>query len=68
MQLFRGQFLKYLEQMGGKDISEVQLSDVSLFIPFISKQYQPTSMRTVLSALRSFLGFVESKNLTAFCL
>lgn len=62
------QFLKYLEQMGGKDISEVQLSDVSLFIPFISKQYQPTSMRTVLSALRSFLRFVENKNLTAFYL
>ncbi len=62
------QFLKYLEQMGGKDISEVQLTDVSLFIPFISKQYQPTSMRTVLSALRSFLRFVETKNLTVFCL
>jgi integrase len=60
--------LEYLEQKGGKDISEVQLADVSLFIPFISKQYQPTSMRTVLSALRSFLRFVETNNLTAFCL
>jgi site-specific recombinase XerD len=62
------QFLKYLEQKKFKDISEVQLTDVSLFIPFISKQYQPTSMRTVLSALRSFLRFVETKNLTAFYL
>jgi integrase len=62
------QFLKYLEQRKLKDISEVQLTDVSLFIPFISKQYQPTSMRTVLSALRSFLRFVESKNLTVFYL
>ena len=62
------QFLEYLEQRGVKDISEVQLKDVSLFIPFISKQYQPTSMRTVLSALRCFLRFVETKNLTAFCL
>ena len=62
------QFLEYLEQKKVKDISEVQLTDVSLFIPFISKQYQPTSMRTVLSSLRSFLRFVEKKNLTAFCL
>jgi site-specific recombinase XerD len=62
------QFLEYLEQRKVKDVSEVQLTDVSLFIPFISKQYQPTSMRTVLSALRSFIRFVETKNLTAFCL
>jgi site-specific recombinase XerD len=62
------QLLKYLEQRTGKNISEVRLTDVSLFIPFISKQYQSTSMRTVLSALRSFLGYVETKNLTAFCL
>lgn len=62
------QFLKFLEQKKFKGISEVQLNDISLFIPFISKQYQPTSMRTVLSALRSFLRFVETKNLTAFCL
>ncbi len=61
-------FLEYLEQRKVKDISEVQLNDVSLFIPFISKHYQPTSMRTVLSALRSFLRFVETKNLTAICL
>ncbi len=62
------QFLEYLEQKKVDDISEVRLTDVSLFTPFISKQYQPTSMRTVLSALRSFLRFVESKHLTQFCL
>ena len=62
------QFLEYLEQKKIKDILEIRLNDVSLFIPFISKRYQPTSMRTVLSALRSFLRFVESKNLTAYCL
>jgi integrase len=62
------QFLEHLEQRGVKDISEVQLADVNLFIPLISKRYQPTSMGTVLSALRSFLRFVETKNLTAFCL
>ncbi len=60
------QFLEYLEQRKVKDITEVQLNEISSFIPFISKQYQPTSMRTVLSALRSFLRFVESKNLTEF--
>lgn len=62
------QFLEYLEQRKIKDISEVTLTGVSLFIPFVSKQYQPSSMRTVLSALRSFLRFVESKNLTVLCL
>jgi site-specific recombinase XerD len=62
------QFLEYLEQEKVKDISEARLEDVSLFIPFIGKRYQPTSMRTVLSALRSFLRFIESKNLTKFCL
>lgn len=62
------QFLEYLEQKNIPEITEVQLKDVNLFLPFISKQYQPTSMRTVLSALRSFLRFVESKHLTKLCL
>jgi len=62
------QFLEYLEQKNIPEINQVQLKDVSLFLPFISKQYQPTSMRTVLSALRSFLRFVESKHLTELCL
>ncbi|MBA4374964.1 MAG: hypothetical protein C0401_02175 [Anaerolinea sp.] len=57
------QFLEYLELKNIKDIADVQLITVSLFIPSISKQYQPTSMRTVLSALRSFLRFAKKKNL-----
>lgn len=57
------QFLEYLELKNIKDIADVQLVTVSLFIPSISKQYQSTSMRTVLSALRSFLRFVKKKNL-----
>jgi len=57
------QFLEYLELKNIKDMADVQLITVSLFIPSISKQYQPTSMRTVLSALRSFLRFAEKKNL-----
>jgi site-specific recombinase XerD len=62
------QFLEYLEQKNIPQITQVQLKDVNLFLPFISKQYQPTCMRTVLSALRSFLRFVESKHLTKLCL
>lgn len=57
------QFLEYLDSKKIKNISEVQLIDVSLFIPYISKHYQPTSMRTVLSALKSFLKYVEKRNL-----
>jgi integrase len=53
-----------MEQMGIRDITEVRVNEASSFIPYISRQYQPTSMRTVLSALRSFLQFVESRNLT----
>lgn len=59
------QFLEYLEHKKVADISEVRLTNVSRFIPLISSQYQPTSMRTVLSALRSLLRFVESKHLSA---
>jgi integrase len=58
------QFLEYLELKKIKNISAVQLNDVSLFVPHISKQYQPTSMRTVLTALRSLLRFVEKRKLT----
>jgi site-specific recombinase XerD len=62
------QFLNYLEQRNIQAITEIQLDDIRLFIPFISKQYHPTSMRTVLTVLRSFLGFVESKELTSISL
>ncbi len=60
------QFLEYLEQRKVTDITEVQGNEISSFIPVISKQHQPTGMGTVLSSLRSFLRFVESKNLTQF--
>ena len=62
------QFLEYLERKGITEMSAVQLQDVSLFFPLLAPQYQPTSMRTVLSALRSFLRFVEEQKLTPFCL
>jgi integrase len=62
------QFLEYLEKEKIWDIAEARLNITSLFAPYISKQYQPTSMKTVLSALRSFLRFVEKKNLNISCL
>jgi integrase len=62
------QFLEYLEHKELGNICEIRLSDVSLFIPYISKQYQPTSMRTVLSALRSFLRYIESEHLSELSL
>ena len=51
------QFLAFLEQQ--------KTNDIYLFILSISKRYQPTSMRTAFSALRSFCRFVESQKLTA---
>jgi len=62
------QFLEYLEEIKVDELTEVRGNDVSAFIPFIAQRYQPESMRTVLSALRSFIGFVESRNLIEFYL
>jgi integrase len=59
------QFLRCLEQAGFHDCSRLTLQDVSDFIPDIAKQYQVTSMRTVLSALRSFLAFATAAKLTS---
>ncbi|NQV15483.1 tyrosine-type recombinase/integrase [bacterium] len=56
------QFLEYLEEKNLDELTEVRGNDVSAFIPFIAQRYQPESMRTVLSALRSFIGFVEHRN------
>lgn len=62
------QLLAFLEQKGTNGIAEARINDVHLFILFISKRYQPSSMRTVFSALRSFFRFVESQELTTTCL
>jgi integrase len=63
------QLLEFLEQQKFKDISEVRPQDINLFLPVISKRYQTTnSMADVLTALRSFLRFVELKKRTTFCL
>ena len=58
-------FLGYLEQKGFYDLSELQLETVSRFVPYASKYYQSTSMGTVFSALRSFLAFAASEQLTS---
>jgi hypothetical protein len=52
------QFLKYLQEELHIGTEELQLSDISGFIPYLAKLYQMTSMRTALSALRSFLTFL----------
>lgn len=67
-ELVSRQFLEYLEQRRIKDITEVGVNEISSFVLIISKKYQPTSMGSILSALRSFLRFIESRDLTAFCL
>lgn len=58
------QILKYVEFDQHKSIAELQLQDVSQFIPYISKCYQTTSMRSLLSALRCFLRYLEEKGFT----
>ena len=60
------QFLEYMEQGQVKDITDVKANDVGAFISHIAKQYQPTTMRLELTALRCFLRYVESRNLTEF--
>lgn len=58
------QFLKYVQTELNKNISDLQLDDVRNFVPYIAKSYQSTSMRTVLSALRSFLKFLYKDGVT----
>jgi site-specific recombinase XerD len=62
------QFLAFLELQKINDISEARVNDIHIFILSIAKRYQPTSMRTAFSALRSFCQFVESQKRTATCL
>jgi integrase len=57
------QFLEYLEQKGIQELAQVGRNEINAFLPFISKQYQPASMGTVLTALRSFLRYLEAEEL-----
>jgi len=58
------QFLKYVHLELNKNVSDLQLGDVRSFIPYIARSYQSTSMRTVLSALRSFLKYLYKESVT----
>lgn len=57
------QFLKYVQLELNKIISDLRLDDVRNFIPYIARSYQSTSMRTVLSALRSFLNYLYKESM-----
>ena len=58
-------FLIYLEQEGFCNLMELKLINISRFVLYASNSYQPTSMGTFLSALRSFLAFAASVQLTS---
>lgn len=58
------QFLQYLEQAGSPRLDAITLLEVSRFIPYGGTSYQPTSLRTVLSALRHFLRFTGDAGFT----
>jgi len=57
------QFLIYLQSENVKALPALGLSGVANFIPYISEQYQATSMRAVLNALRFFLKFLHYSKL-----
>ena len=59
------EFLKYLEDGNVENLDQLTAKDVGSFIAVISESYQPTSMRTVLSGLRSFTRFAVQKGLTS---
>ena len=58
------QFLIYLQSENVKELYSLCLSGVANFIPYISEQYQATSMRAVLNALRFFLKFLHHSKLS----
>lgn len=60
------QFLEYLEERKVEDLAQIRGNEINAFLPFIAKHYQPGSMRTVLSALRGFIRFVDDQKLTEF--
>ncbi len=59
------QFLQYLEQAGILTGQAIDRKHISQFIPHAATTYQPTSMRTMLSAIRHFLRFMADTGMTA---
>jgi site-specific recombinase XerD len=62
------QFLKYLELKQVMDITKIGVKEVSSFIPVFSKPYSSNTLRTQLTALRSFLRYLEDSHLIRWCL
>ena len=59
------EFLKYLEDGHVENLDQLTPKDIGLFVGFISRSYQPTSMSTILSGLRSFTRFAAQTGLTS---
>ena len=62
------QLLDYFVRENLLDPKDWAPQDISRFILYASTLYQPTSMRTVLSALRSILKFAAERGLTSSAL
>jgi len=58
-------FLTFIQQSGLKKISEIHQDNITKFIPYVSQSYQASSMGTVFSSMRSFLGFLYEEKLIA---
>ena len=58
-------FLEYVEDRNVKNLDQLTPKDIVLFISAISGSYQPTSMSTILSGLRSFTRFAAQTGLTS---
>ncbi len=59
------EFLQYLDRVRVAGLAVATLEDVSRFVPAVAQAYQPTSMRTVLSALRHFLAWAAETRTAA---
>ena len=56
-------FLGFIQQSGLKKFNEIHRGTITKFIPYVSQSYQASSMGTVFSSMRSFLGFLYEKKL-----
>ena len=52
------QFLVFIEAKGHRSVAEIEPIDVSQFFPQLIGRYQATSIRTVVSVLRSFITYI----------
>lgn len=57
------QFLDFLEQKGHRNFSDISVKEISGFIPHIADRC-PSSMNGVMTALRSFVAFLNDKRFT----